>query len=155
MFGIGATEGVSGGTMIHLILRMVLRVLQFILSLVVVGIYGTELKVVHYSVRYEYAVVVAALSALTAVIFLIPKIKSFIFFIWDFILFILWVGVFGSMGKQFINPKDKKDAENTKMRNTVWLDAVLMVFWFTSCVAGALVFLKHRREVKAMNHANV
>jgi hypothetical protein len=47
-----------------------------------------------------YAEVVGGLSALTAILYLIPFILRFAFvWIWNLVLFILWIALFGVFGK--------------------------------------------------------
>ncbi|CRK39914.1 hypothetical protein BN1723_018743, partial [Verticillium longisporum] len=49
--------------------------------------------------KWVYAVVVGALSALTALLFMVPFILRFAFtFVWDFVLFVLWLVAFGIFG---------------------------------------------------------
>lgn len=160
MFGINfhrsGGDGVSSTSgMVHLIFRMVARILQFVLSLTAIGLYASELKANDYSVRYEYAVVVGVLSAITSMVYLIPQVKSFLAFAWDFLLFIFWIGVFGSMGRYFINPKSKTSAHDQKQRHAVWVDAVLMILWFITFCAGGFVFFRHRRAKSVSGAAHV
>lgn len=49
--------------------------------------------------RQVFAEVVGALSAVTAVLYFIPFVKRFAaVFVWDFILFVLWIALFGLFG---------------------------------------------------------
>jgi hypothetical protein len=49
-----------------------------------------------------YAVVVGSISAVTCVLYFIPfvlRVAGFVVAIWDFILFVLWIALFGVFGK--------------------------------------------------------
>ena len=74
-----------------LILNLVLRFLQFVFAITVCGLYGTDLHAAHKEHKYTdskwaYAVAVAALSAFTTVVYVLPKLKSYWAFGWDVIL---------------------------------------------------------------------
>jgi len=70
------------------ILRYLLRIFQLVLALTVAALYGIRLDAErraheHPSNLWLFAEVVAGLSALTALIYMIPSVKSFLFFMWD------------------------------------------------------------------------
>lgn len=67
-----------------------------------------------------YATVVSSLAAVTALVYMVPLIVRIPFiFVWDTILFILWIALFGVFGALFI----KEDAEGNggikRMKNAV------------------------------------
>lgn len=67
-----------------------------------------------------FAVVTASLAAVTALLYLIPiVVRTPFLFVWDTILFILWIALFGLFGNMYI----KEDAEGNKgikrMKNAV------------------------------------
>ena len=73
------------------IINAVLRFLQFVFAIAVIGLYGTDIGNArkgheHQDSRWIYAEVVAALSALTCLVFMVPGLKSYVAFGWDFIL---------------------------------------------------------------------
>ena len=80
----------SGGGLATFITRVVVRFLQFILAITAGGIYGhcvTVLKDHHDSLaNCTYAVVIAGISAVTCIVYMIPLIKSYVFFAWDALL---------------------------------------------------------------------
>lgn len=81
----------SSGSFIAWILHAILRFLQFVLAITVIGLYGAQLNDQrkhggHGDSRWIYAEVVAALSAVTCIVYMIPLIKSYLFFAWDVIL---------------------------------------------------------------------
>ncbi|KAI9672762.1 MAG: hypothetical protein M1831_000197 [Alyxoria varia] len=101
-------EKPAGGSKVALILRAAIRFLQFVLALTAAGIYGHCIVVLNqnkdsWTTNCTYAVIVGGLSCATCILYMMPFIKSHAFFIWDAVLFILWVGVFGAFGKIYIN----------------------------------------------------
>lgn len=79
------------GILIMAVLRYLLRVFQFVLAIVAAGLYGIRINAdrlshEHPSGLWLFAEVVAGLSALTSLIYLIPSVRSFLFFIWDAVL---------------------------------------------------------------------
>jgi len=79
------------GVLIMAVLRYVCRVFQFVLAIVVAGLYGIRINVErvshqHPSPLWLFAEVVAGLSAFTSLIYMIPSVRSFLFFLWDAVL---------------------------------------------------------------------
>lgn len=75
------------GFLVHTIIRF----LQFVLAITVCGLYGTDLNAAHKAHVYAdshwvFAVVVGALSAVTALVFMVPFVKTYLAFGWDVIL---------------------------------------------------------------------
>lgn len=70
------------------IAHTVARFLQFVFALAVLGLYGQDLNAarkhgVHSDSKWVYAVVVGAFSAVTSLVYLLPKIRSYWAFGWD------------------------------------------------------------------------
>ena len=79
------------GGVLQFIVRSIVRFFQFVFALTVVGLYGVRVndeRVAHAaeSPQWVYAVVIASISALTTVIYALPKVPSAIFFAWDSLL---------------------------------------------------------------------
>jgi hypothetical protein len=73
------------------IANLILRFLQLVFAVTVIGLYSTDLdrarrRNVKANSRWVYAVVVGALSALTALLFMIPRVKFYRVFPWDGVL---------------------------------------------------------------------
>lgn len=73
------------------IANTVLRFLQFIFAIAVLGLYGQDLHSMHKAglkrdSRWIYAEVVGAFSAFTALVYVLPMVKSHLAFGWDLIL---------------------------------------------------------------------
>jgi H+/Cl- antiporter ClcA len=133
------------------IANLILRFLQLVFAVTVIGLYSTDLdrarrRNVKANSRWVYAVVVGALSALTALLFMIPRVKFYRVFPWDGVLFILWTAVFGIFGKLYINETPAPgDTANRRMKNAVWIDLVNMILWFLTTLLGAALFFKYRK----------
>ncbi|KAI9788731.1 MAG: hypothetical protein M1816_006588 [Peltula sp. TS41687] len=139
----------SGGSFVGFILRLCLRSLQFVMALAVAGLYGTDLNSarkhgVGGDPKWVYAVAVSGISALTCIVYMIPFVKSHLLFVWDAVLFILWVAVFGCFGKMYLHEDPEGNAGVQRMKNAVWVDLINMLLWFTSAAVGAFIFLRAR-----------
>lgn len=74
-----------------LIANIAFRLVQLVVALVVAGLYGKDLQRAtkmkqSADSRWVYAEVVAGFTAITAIVYMVPKIQSFMFWIWDVIL---------------------------------------------------------------------
>jgi len=146
----------SGGSRFSItnIINLTLRLLQLIFALAVVGLYAQDLNKARKENKYSdgkwvFATVVGSLSAVTALIFaIIPILISYttvaILFAWDFILFILWCGVFGLFGSMYIHANAAYDGGIQRMKNAVWVDLVCLLLWFVTAIMGAVGFWKGR-----------
>lgn len=73
------------------IINLTLRFLQFIFAVAVLGLYGTELSDARKNhtgddSKWVFAVVVGVLSAVTCLVYVLPKVKSWWAFGWDLVL---------------------------------------------------------------------
>ncbi|MCJ1286144.1 hypothetical protein MMC26_005489 [Xylographa opegraphella] len=137
------------GGVLGFIVHIVIRFFQFVLGLTVIGLYGSDLNAARIAHKYAdgrevYAVVVGTLSALTALVFMVPFIKTHRLFPWDIIMFFLWVVVFGIFGHMYIKANAAGDAGITRMKNAVWVDLANMLLWLISSAFGAFMFFKNR-----------
>lgn len=69
----------------------VMRFLQFVFAIAVLGLYGQDIHDMRKAgiktdSRWAYAEVVGAFSAFTALVYLLPKVKSYLAFGWDVVL---------------------------------------------------------------------
>ena len=74
-----------------LITSLLLRFAQFVLGLTVCGLYGVDLNAarkahVYTDGKWVYAEVVGSLSVVTALVYCLPKVKSWYAFGWDVVL---------------------------------------------------------------------
>jgi len=144
---------------VHIIPRAILRLLQFAFALAVCGLYGTDIQNANKhdqgaDSKWLYAVVIGGLSVVTSLIYGVPLIKSYIFFAWDTILFILWIAVFGIFGKMYIHEDAEGNGGVQRMKNAVWVDLVNVFLWLISAVYGAVLF-RGSRQNQSVRHATV
>ncbi len=84
-------SGENTGTKLGLWARIAIRALQFVFAITVCGLYGTDISRARkdgngMDSRWVFAEVVAGLSAITVLIYVIPFLKSWILFVWDVVL---------------------------------------------------------------------
>jgi hypothetical protein len=130
--------------------RLCLRFFQFILVLVVIGLYAQDVnKAVKAGAgrdtRWMYASIMPAFAAVWAIIVTVAPIKWWFFFGVDYTFFLLYLVAFGIFGKIYI----KADAEGNKgvvrMKNAVWVLVANMILWFITASWGAYVFWQTRK----------
>lgn len=153
------------------IAHSVFRFIQLVLALTVCGLYGVDLHKANREHKYSdgkwvflpnfcspnqstqtnrplqvYAEVTASLSAVTAALYLIPFFSRIPFlFAWDLILFILWIALFGTFGKMYINTQ-ADDYGIQRMKNAVWVDLVNALLWLISACGMLVYWVKHRNN---------
>lgn len=133
-------------------LDVFLRLLQFSLGLAVIGMYGGDLQhQLHPSdekkqgksdSRWLYAVIIGCLSSLTALTHLstmfflrqrTPPSRRTTWvlpvFVWEAIVCLLWLVVFGIFGKIFLSSGQQGKDGNEKMYRAVWVDLVGWAVW--------------------------
>lgn len=127
--------------------RLVVRGLQFVLGIVIVGLYGHRVDKSGLSPDWTFGLVVAALSCVTAVVFAVAapfgavanRFKTARLFSWDLTLFLLWIVVFGIFAGIFLH-RDSDDSykgSNTAVeKGAVWVDLVNAILWLVSGVYG-------------------
>ncbi|KAK1641256.1 hypothetical protein BDP81DRAFT_446190 [Colletotrichum phormii] len=130
----------------------VLHFFQFVLAVTVCGLYAVDLNRARSEGSYTdgkwvFAVVVGALSAVTALLYFIPFILRFaIVWIWDAILFILWIALFGLFGNMYIKENVEGDSGIQRMKNAVWVDLANALLWLISALATAAYWWRHRER---------
>lgn len=132
------------------VLHSVFRFFQLIMALVVSGLYGVDLNRARKAGKYTdgkwvYAEVVAGLSAFTALLYMIPFFMRIpMLFVWDALLFILWIALFGVFGKLFISANAQGDAGITRMKHAVWVDLTNALLWLISAVGMTIHWVRTR-----------
>ncbi|CRK43398.1 hypothetical protein BN1723_005650 [Verticillium longisporum] len=130
----------------------VIHFFQFVLAITVIGLYGTDLQRAreadsYVDAKWVYAVVVGALSALTALLFMVPFILRFAFtFVWDFVLFVLWLVAFGIFGHMFINENAEGDGAIERMKNAVWVLLANALLWLITAIFMGIYWFRHRER---------
>jgi hypothetical protein len=139
------------------ILHLILRFFQFILALAVLGLYAQDLTAarkagVYSDANWVYAVVVSTLSAIVAVVFMIPKVPWWRGgWILDLCLLVLWIALFGDFGAKYIkaNPENVGHGDGPgiqRMKNAVWVDLVNLLLWLITSVWGVAMWLWGRKR---------
>ncbi|OAQ60525.1 membrane-associating domain-containing protein [Pochonia chlamydosporia 170] len=129
-----------------------LHLVCFALALAVCGLYGQDLHNANDQDKYMdskwvYAVVVGSLSAVTCVVWFIPAIlrhAGIIGAIWNTILFILWITLFGVFGALYIHENPEGDGNIKRMKSAVWVDLVSALLWLVSAIATTIYWWRHR-----------
>ncbi|KAI1187822.1 hypothetical protein F5B17DRAFT_430162 [Nemania serpens] len=134
------------------VLFAILHCSQFVLAVTVIGLYGTDLDRARKGGgfadgKWVYAIVVASLSAVTAILYLIPFVlRLAVVPVWSFILFVLWIALFGLFGSIYINESPHGDADIQRMKNAVWVDLANAFLWLIGTAAAAADWWFHRRR---------
>jgi len=132
------------------IAHSIFRFIQLILALAVCGLYGVDLNAANKQHKYSdgkwvYAEVTASLSAFTALLYLLPFFSRLpLLFIWDTILFILWIALFGLFGNMYIHENPEGNHGIKRMKNAVWVDLVNALLWLISAIGMLVFWIKHR-----------
>ncbi|OTB07333.1 hypothetical protein M426DRAFT_249242 [Hypoxylon sp. CI-4A] len=143
--------GILGMTVSYLLFS-VLHFAQFVLAVAVCGLYGIDLHRAHSEGKYidgkwVYAEVVGGLAALTAILYLVPFILRFAAVtIWSFVLFVLWIALFGLFGSMYIHEEPEGNSDIQRMKNTVWIDLVNALLWLIGFIASAAYWFTHRER---------
>ncbi|KAL2443834.1 hypothetical protein ABEF95_013535 [Exophiala dermatitidis] len=136
------------------ILNLLLRTMQLIDGLVVIGLYGIDLNHAHKQDKYTdgkwvYAVVVGSLAAFTAIVYGVVSVflhyrSLTLYFLWEWVLVILWAALSGIFGTMYMGEKVEMDQGIHRMKVAVGFDLAGLVLWFGSAVLGTLWFFRER-----------
>ncbi|OTA55093.1 hypothetical protein K449DRAFT_388376 [Hypoxylon sp. EC38] len=144
-------------------LRWIARGIQFILAIIVCGLYGRRVDHDHragnpQSAAWVYALIVAGFSAVTCLLYSIPnpfsRIQSHRLFAWDLILFVLWIALFGTFAVIFLK-RDDDEYEGTSvtlMKGAVWVDLVNAIFWLATGGYGCFRTFVGRKVNNKIDH---
>lgn len=159
---IGKTAGKSWLKTFEVIPRLVCRGLQLLFALIACGFYGNRVDSDRrdgddggFAPEWLYAITIAGLSAVTAVLFTVvlplsavpilgskvSLFKTYRAFGWDLFLFIAWIVTFGIFAGIFLkrdNDDEYKGANTRAMKAAVWIDFVNVILWLVSGVYGAI-----------------
>lgn len=100
------------------------------------------------NITYQiYAEVVGGLSALTALLYCIPYILRFAaIWVWNLVLFILWIVLFGIFGKMYINENPEGNHDIVRMRSAVWVVLANAILWLVSFIANLTYWWMHKER---------
>ncbi|PWY82156.1 hypothetical protein BO70DRAFT_429217 [Aspergillus heteromorphus CBS 117.55] len=129
-----------------LIIHAVLRILQITLAIIIAALYGIDLAHATKShtraiPSWVYAEFVAAVSAITSLIYVFVFVRYIVWILLDGLMVVLWVAQVGVFGSLFIsNDTSSGDVDFTlsvlRMRVAVGLDLVMMVLWVLTAGLG-------------------
>lgn len=143
--------GLFGMTVAYLAFS-VIHIVQFALALTVCGLYGIDLHRASQEGKYQdskwvYAEVVGGLSAFTAILYLVPFILRFAFvWIWNLVLFVLWIVLFGVFGKMYIREDPEGDSGVIRMKHAVWVDLANALLWLITFLGALGYWVRHRER---------
>lgn len=129
-----------------------LHLVCFALALTTCGLYGNDLQRAHVHDKYSdskwvYAVFVGGVTAVTCVLYFIPlflRIAAPAVVVWDFILFVFWIALFGIFGKLYIGEDPEGDKNIQRMKNAVWVNLTSALLWLIAALLTLGYWTKHR-----------
>ncbi|USP77708.1 uncharacterized protein yc1106_04982 [Curvularia clavata] len=132
------------------ILRLILRLFQFVMGLTVIGMYAVDLDNarkahVYIDTKWVWAVVCGSLGSFVSLIFMLPFAKAWFFFAVDVVVFICFLVAFGIFGRMYIGEDPEGNKGVTRMKNGVWVLLTNVVLWFITAVVGAALFWRARK----------
>ncbi|KAJ5647446.1 hypothetical protein N7490_003818 [Penicillium lividum] len=173
----------KGAKLVSMVIS-ILRFLQFVFGLAVIGLYGQDVRHDHedddtYHAKWVFALIVGFLATSTAgfhmvLPFLMKRVNNssnpkfhLPQFVWEFVLCIVWLTVFGIFGKMYIgvypsssSSSSKRDSDSStststsglgdaskinRMRHAVWVDLVNLLMWVFTASWVLVRWLKSRR----------
>ncbi|KAM3427454.1 hypothetical protein NHJ13734_008975 [Beauveria thailandica] len=126
--------------------------LIFVLGLSIIGLYATDVQRAresnsHPGSKWVFAVVVGSLSSVTCLAYLVPFIfhaLGFVAPIWNLVLFILNITLFGVFAKLYLHEDARGNGAVTRMKNAIWVDLTSALLWLLVALASAGYWWKHR-----------
>ncbi|KAJ0284774.1 hypothetical protein COL940_003892 [Colletotrichum noveboracense] len=140
-----------------LAVRATLRILQFILSIVVIGLYAATLASWDQSPEigrtdWIFALVPAVLSILTCAYHVIATVTHAVWCVWDFVLAVLWAALAGVSASDVITTGEGRAVTGgAKSRLTAgsWIAGVLMVLYLFNAIHGCAWCLPERNKTNS------
>jgi hypothetical protein len=131
-------------------LRLFLRFFQFVLGITVIALYAIDLDRarrahVYIDSKWVWSVVCGTLGAITALLFMLPLIKSWFFFYVDAFVWLCYLVAFAIFGKMYIPEDAEGNSGIMRMKNAVWVLLTNMLLWFITACVGGFVFWKNRK----------
>jgi len=157
------------------LLNLLIRILQLIDGLVIIGLYATDLNKAHQEDKYTdgkwvrskgsippefarltiavqvYAVVVGSCAAATAVCFSIASMvlqysTVAVLFLWEWVLVILFAALSGIFGSMYINEQVEMESGIRRMKIAVGFDLTGLALFVISASVGTYFFFRGRRD---------
>ncbi|KAE8378423.1 hypothetical protein BDV26DRAFT_304303 [Aspergillus bertholletiae] len=144
--------------------RAALRTLQFVLAVMIAGLYGVDLahatdSNAHAASQWVYAEFVAAVSALTCIVHCFVTVTHVAWSAWDFVLFVLWLAQVGTFASMYVSndvPDEYERATSSvpRMRAAIWISLVSMLLWFATTVLGIAWCCRTRKVTRRTDQVN-
>ncbi|KAF2733794.1 hypothetical protein EJ04DRAFT_543957 [Polyplosphaeria fusca] len=136
--------------------RILIRLLQFVMGIVVIGLYATDLDKARKAGKYMdakwvYAVFCGAFASLASLVFMLPLIKAWMFFFVDWLIWFFFLVLFGIFGKMYISEDAEGNAGIERMKRAVWIDLINLLLWLMTAVYGTIIFFK-ARKARSVEH---
>ncbi|CAO1596854.1 hypothetical protein XANCAGTX0491_000683 [Xanthoria calcicola] len=138
----------SSGSLLSKLPLWVLRFLQFVFAITVIGLYAQDLRAADKAGKYSdskwgYAVAVGVIGAVSSLLLAWPRLTMWGWG-WDLVVFILFTALFGLFGNLFIHERAEGLRGVKRMKNAVWIDLVNMLLWFVTAIYGMIMFFFFR-----------
>jgi hypothetical protein len=123
-------------------IRFLVRLTQLILALLAIGLYTPRIVtrdpktniIADVGIRSIYADATAGISAIIALVYTIPRVKSHKCWLNDVVLFFMWIALFGIFAKMYLG-SNAGDVSNN-MSLAMWVDLGAAALWFLTTVWG-------------------
>ncbi|KAL8946943.1 MAG: hypothetical protein Q9222_006727 [Ikaeria aurantiellina] len=138
----------SSGSLLSKLPLWILRFLQFVFAITVIGLYAQDLKKAHKEHKYSdskwgYATAVGVIGAVSSMVLAWPALSMWAW-AWDLVVFILFTALFGLFGNMYIHENPEGDGAIKRMKNAVWIDLINMLLWFVTAIYGMVMFFFFR-----------
>lgn len=138
-----------------MVVRAILRILQAIFAIIVMILYGIDLRHatnIHArpNSQWIFAQVAAALSLITCIAHLFITVTRRGWFVWDWVVAILWAALFGVFGSIYIGNKMPSGetgfvTSRERMIAGAYIDMINMLLWLGTSVHGIVWCVSVRR----------
>ncbi|KAL9020866.1 MAG: hypothetical protein Q9185_001937 [Variospora sp. 1 TL-2023] len=134
-----SSSSASSGSLLSKVPLWVLRFLQFVFAITVIGLYAQYLRRANNDDAYSdskwgYATAVGTIGAVSSLVL-----------IWPALSIILFTALFGLFGNMYIHENPEGDGGVKRMKNAVWIDLINMLLWLVTAVYGMVMFFFFRR----------
>src|SRR5262245_46468719 len=148
------TALLTGGWDIKTIARILTRFFQFLMGIVVIGLYAQDLDRAHkkgvgYDPLWMYATMTGVIACVWSLICMLPLVKAWMFFVVDYIVFILYLVAFGKFGSMYIKEDPEGNKGIIRMKNAVWVLLTNMFLWVGTATYGAIILWKSKKAKTA------
>ncbi|KAL0940328.1 uncharacterized protein CTRU02_203091 [Colletotrichum truncatum] len=145
-----------------LAVRAALRILQFVLAVVIIGLYGASLASWDHSMavsrtNWIFALVPAVLSVLTCAYHCLATVTHAVWCVWDFILAVLWAALCGVSSAIVIGGEDGAKVTGdvkTRLAAGAWIAGVIMVLYVFNAIHGCAWCCVSRKLTRTTEREN-